>query len=85
MVVMEKMLSLSHTVYRPEDSDNDTGLFALLDCPNGSGVVRMLTDHCNRSDHKISTIVLCYFTISFTNPKKEIINTYSFISTAFLI
>lgn len=85
MVVMEKMLFLSHTVYRPEDSDNDTGLFALLDCPNGSGVVRMLTDHCNRSDHKISTIVLYFFTISFINPKKEIRDTYSFIFTAFLI
>ena len=28
-------------------TENDSGFFALLGCPNGSGIVRMLTDYCD--------------------------------------
>lgn len=67
MVVTEKMVSLPHSADRPEDGDNDACLFALLGCPNGSGIVRMLTDRCNRLGHKTVAMVLCYFTLSFTH------------------
>ena len=38
---------LSYIEYRPGGTTNDSGFFALLGCPNGSGIVRMLTDNCN--------------------------------------
>ena len=48
---------LSYTEYRPGDGDDDSGFFALLGCPNGGGVVRMLTDHCSALGHKTITSV----------------------------
>ncbi len=38
--------------YRPRETTNDSGFFALLGCPNGSGVVRMLVDHCKAIGNK---------------------------------
>ena len=38
---------LPYIEYRPGGTTNDSGFFALLGCPNGSGIVRMLTDHCS--------------------------------------
>lgn len=38
--------------YRPGETTNDSGFFALLGCPNGSGIVRMLTDHCSAFGNK---------------------------------
>ncbi len=38
--------------YRPRETTNDGGFFALLGCPNGSGVVRMLVDHCKALGNK---------------------------------
>ena len=39
--------SLSYIEYRPGGTTSDSGFFALLGCPNGSGIVHMLTDNCN--------------------------------------
>lgn len=47
---------LPYIEYHP-GGDNDSGFFALLGCPNGSGVVRMLTDHCSALGHKTITSV----------------------------
>ena len=48
---------LPYTVYCQGAGENNSGFFALLGCPNGSGIVRMLTDHCNTLGHKtISSI-----------------------------
>ena len=47
---------LPYTEYHP-GGDNDSGFFALLGCPNGSGVVRMLKDHCSALGHKTITSV----------------------------
>ena len=44
--------SLPYTEYRQGDSKNKSGFFALLGCPNGSGVIRMIIDHCNALGHK---------------------------------
>ena len=48
---------LPYTEYRQEDDGRDSGLFAFLGCPNGSGVVRMLTDHCTALGHKTITSI----------------------------
>ena len=47
---------LPYTEYHP-GGDNDSGFFALLGCPNSSGVVRMLTDHCSALGHKTITSI----------------------------
>lgn len=38
--------------YRPGVASTNSGFFALLGCPNGSGVVRMLTDYCSTLGNK---------------------------------
>ena len=43
---------LAYTEYRPRGITNDSGFFALLGYPNGSGVVRMLTEHCSALGRK---------------------------------
>lgn len=43
---------LPYIEYRPGETTNDSGFFALLGCPNGSGIVRMLTDHCSALGNK---------------------------------
>ena len=43
---------LPYIEYRPGGTKNDGGFFALLGCPNGSGIVRMLTDHCSALGNK---------------------------------
>ena len=48
---------LSYIEYRPGGTTNDSGFFALLGCPNGSGIVRMLTDNCNALGNKTIEIV----------------------------
>ena len=47
---------LPYTEYHP-GGDNDSDFFALLGCPNGSGVLRILTDHCSAVSHTIITSV----------------------------
>ena len=42
-----------------EYRQGDGGFFALLGCPNGSGVVRMLIDHCDALGHKNIASVRC--------------------------
>ena len=44
---------LAFTEYRPRGTTNDSRFFALLGFPNGSGIVRMLTEHCNASGNRI--------------------------------
>ena len=41
-----------YTNYVKEENGNDSGFFALMGCPNGSGIVRMLTDHCDTLGQK---------------------------------
>ena len=48
---------LPYTEYRQGDGESDSGFFALLGCPNGSGIVRMLIDHCTALGHKTITSV----------------------------
>ena len=43
---------LPYIEYRPRRTTNDSGFFALLGCPNGSGIVRMLIDHCSALGNK---------------------------------
>ena len=43
---------LPYIEYRPGGTKNDGGFFALLGRPNGSGIVRMLTDHCSALGNK---------------------------------
>ena len=45
-------------------TENDSGFFALLGCPNGKGVVRMLTDHCKALGKTIGSVRVL-------KPKKE--------------
>lgn len=59
---------LPYTEYRQEDSGNDSGFFALLGCPNGSGIVRMLTDHCTALGHKTITSVRVLNSRDSTSP-----------------
>ena len=56
---------LPYIEYRP-GGDNDSGFFALLGCPNGSGVVRMLTDHCSALGRKTIT------SVRVLNPSKSL-------------
>ena len=43
---------LPYIEYRPGETTNDGGFFALLGCPNGSGIVRLLTNHCSAFGNK---------------------------------
>ena len=42
---------------RPGNCESNRGFFAVFGCPNGSGVARMLTDHCTTLDHKTITSI----------------------------
>lgn len=43
---------LPYVEYRPGETSNHSGFFALVGCPNGSGIVRMLTDYCSALGNK---------------------------------
>ena len=59
---------LPYTEYRQEDDGRDSGFFAFLGCPNGSGVVRMLIDHCAALGHKTITSVRVLNSSDSTSP-----------------
>ena len=59
---------LPYTEYRQGDDGNDSGFFALLGCPNGSGIVRMFTDHCTALGHKTITSVRVLNSRDSTDP-----------------
>ena len=64
---------LTYTEYRRGDDGRDSGFFALLGCPNGSGLVRMSIDHCTALEHKTITSVrvLSSFGSISTNKSKR--------------
>ncbi|CAF9943085.1 MAG: hypothetical protein ALECFALPRED_010556 [Alectoria fallacina] len=54
--------------YRPGRTTNDSGFFALLGCPNGSGIVRMLTDHCSALGNRTVESVRVLNSSAITSP-----------------